>query len=123
MGISNNKLSLNYLIGNGKIIKGSKDELLHVNFSSKSCNKIAKETYKLLTTLVLIHYMGEKMINKLSVPDTPQATVCMCSVVPTHTDVRKINRMRRAATQMVPVLHLSDKNSLEMLGLSFLEER
>lgn len=109
-------------MGNEQIIKGSEDVLVHDNFPPKRCNKIVRETYKLLTTLVLFHYMDEKMINKLSVPDTPQVRVCMCSVVPTHTDVRKFNRMRSAATQMVPVLHLYKKR-LDMLGLSFLEER
>ena len=93
----------------------------------KHINKITRETYQLLINIrTAFHYMDEDMMKKLIVTVLWSRMEYAAVVWTPHKkkDIRKIERIQRTATKMVPGLKdLSYEDRLSRMNLPTLEER
>ena len=112
MGKSSRRLTRNYKMGNTFISRRTEEKDLGVTFTEslspeKHLNKIIGETYNLLRNIrVAFTYLDEDMIRKIFVtliqPKLEYAAVVWSPWL--KKDIRKIERIQRAATKMVPRL-------------------
>lgn len=132
MGKSKGRPSGNYKLGEGILQKVTEEKDLGVVMEDslspeKHVNRITGATYRLVTNMKMaFHYMDEEMLIKLikSIirPQLEYAAVVWTPHKKKH--IRKLERIQRAATKMVPSLSgLSYEERLRSLGLPTLEDR
>ena len=132
MGKGTMRPSWDYKMGNDTLGKPEEEKDLGIIIQKdlspeKHIRKITRETYKLLINIrVAFHYMDEEMMKKLILavirPRLEYAAVVWSPHKVKH--IRKIERIQRAATKMVPSLRdLTYEERLAKLNLPSLEER
>ena len=132
MGRSSRRLSTNYKLGNTVISKRKEEKDLGVTFTETlspgiHINKIVGEAFHLLKNIrVAFAYLDEDMMKKIIVtmirPRLEYAAIVWSPWL--RKDVRKIERILRAATKMIPRLRdMTYENRLQELNILSLEQR
>ena len=132
IGCSKMRQRGNYSIGNEWINKTNVEKDLGVWIiydlsPEKHINKITGDTYQLLRNIrMAFKYLGEEMINKLITSLIPPKLEYVAVIWSPHKkkDLKKLERIERAATKMAPSLrNLSYEEWLSRLKLPTLEKR
>ena len=131
-GKGRNRTTSNYCLGNTQLSKTKQEKDLGVIIQDnltpeRHINKITGEAYNLIRNIkAAFTYMDEEMMKKLIVSMIRPKLEYAAVVWSPHKkkDIRKIERIQRAATKMVPTLRdLPYEERLERLNLQTLEKR
>lgn len=132
MGKSERRPTWNYKLGSEVVLKGNEEKDLGVIIqdkllAEKHISRITGETYNLLIRMRMVfNYMDEDMMKKLIVGLIRPRLEYAAVVWSPHKkkNVRKVERIQRVATKMVPSLRDRPyEERLEILNLQTLKER
>ena len=131
-GKGRNRITTNYCLGSTQLSKTKQEKDLGVTIQEnltpdRHINKITGEAYNIIRRIkAAFTYLDEEMMKKLIVSMIRPKLEYAAVVWSPHKkkDVRKLERIQRAATKMVPTLRdLSYEERLERLKLQTLEKR